>query len=395
MSTNINRHQAGATVAGEKTGGQFKQKSRTAPSGFALGGSGGGECPTHGNEPMYRSPERAVLDGDQCTCPVAEVSYIEAEPRTLEWVERDVLLTPRHRKPQDISREAEVAPEFRHVSMEDTGEAFTVEPKGYEAEDGVPPKEYRHFDGDLYTPLRLTDVQACRGSEQAHEHLDANPSRLANIATRSHVYSAHDYGSAEELREAVQRSADKYLVIDGKMWQKTAEPVYTVSTFGLGGNHGGTGLMVSEPRNPLSHDRRIRDDNTFTLDEFEEAKAHALKVALGRGDTKSVALIEKQAPVATVSPTRPWKHPVPPKRLTGFTRPHEIGWEMRDDYATYKKALRDLKVKIAQEAPEALYTDDEGRGRVDFTLLTEGVQSDYAELVKRTHELRSPLEDEF
>ena len=33
------RHQAGATVAGEKTGGQFKAAARTAPSGAALTGS--------------------------------------------------------------------------------------------------------------------------------------------------------------------------------------------------------------------------------------------------------------------------------------------------------------------------------------------------------------------
>lgn len=35
--TNISRHQAGATVAGEKTGGQFKAGERTSPDGGALG----------------------------------------------------------------------------------------------------------------------------------------------------------------------------------------------------------------------------------------------------------------------------------------------------------------------------------------------------------------------
>ena len=35
--TNINRHQAGTTVAGEKTGGQFKAGERTQASGAALG----------------------------------------------------------------------------------------------------------------------------------------------------------------------------------------------------------------------------------------------------------------------------------------------------------------------------------------------------------------------
>lgn len=37
MSTNTNRHQAGALVAGEKTGGQFKAGERTPASGAALG----------------------------------------------------------------------------------------------------------------------------------------------------------------------------------------------------------------------------------------------------------------------------------------------------------------------------------------------------------------------
>ena len=36
MSTNINRHQAGATVAGEKTGGQFKAGERTSADGNAF-----------------------------------------------------------------------------------------------------------------------------------------------------------------------------------------------------------------------------------------------------------------------------------------------------------------------------------------------------------------------
>ena len=40
--TNINRHQAGATVAGEKTGGQFKAGARTAADGSSLGAPGGG-----------------------------------------------------------------------------------------------------------------------------------------------------------------------------------------------------------------------------------------------------------------------------------------------------------------------------------------------------------------
>ena len=36
--SNISRHQAGATIAGEKTGGQFKAGERTAADGGALGG---------------------------------------------------------------------------------------------------------------------------------------------------------------------------------------------------------------------------------------------------------------------------------------------------------------------------------------------------------------------
>ena len=394
MSMSISRHQAGATIAGEKTGGQFKASKRTSADGAALMG-GEGVCAIHGNEPLFRSPEYASQSRDGCTCPVASVEHIETMPEALNWVERDVLLTPRHRNPQDITREAEVSAAFRSVSREDTGEAFTVAPQDYEAQDGVPPQEYRHFDGELYTPLRLTDVQSCRGDERQFEHLEATPDRLADLAVRHHRGFGHEFGSVEELSDSVQKNADQYLVIDDRLWKRSSEPIYTVSTFGTGHNHGGTGFMVSDSSREPSYDGRIRKDNVFTMDEFDAAKAYALKVARGRGDTESAASIERRTPHLTLSPNRPWSHPVPPKRLTGLTRPYDIDWEKREDYATYERVLRDMKVKIAQEAPEAIYTDEQGRRRVDFSLLTEGAQEDYATFVKKTHELRAPLADEF
>ena len=59
----------------------------------------------------------------------------------------------------------------------------------------------------------------------------------------------------------------------------TSVPFYTISTFGLGSNHGGTGLFVS-------YDKWKHKE--FDALHGKEAVEKATKIALGRGDTDSV-----------------------------------------------------------------------------------------------------------
>lgn len=96
-----------------------------------------------------------------------------------------------------------------------------------------------------------------------------------------------EYRGEDTSREAVvklaRNSMKGYILVDGELYSQTAEPRYVINTFGLGHNHGGTGMFCEYHYNP-----NIRKDNYFSALQGEQAVAHANKVAAGRGDTKDV-----------------------------------------------------------------------------------------------------------
>ncbi|MHA3724200.1 hypothetical protein ACXR2T_10010 [Leucobacter sp. HY1910] len=376
--SNMKRQAAGAKQAGVSVGGQFAASQKTEASGAGL------------LAPLAHEPAEGV---------------VVSEPFTVKWTERNVLPSPRHRKPRDIERRFEMDAEVRSVAREDTGEAFQM--SEFISGSGNLDFEVRHYDGELYRPMVAGDIWSYTNTTMeppylnATDRLEATPERIRDQLTRlernwdeggyeyEYVTSPYQEGddSEEGAREMVQAEIDGYLAIDGELWQKTEEPTYYVSTFGMGGNHGSTALFLSAKHTP-SGDNLNRKDNVFTLDEFEEAKAYALGVARGRGDTDSIRSIENHQPIA-VPRDRPWRHPVSAERLSGRSREY-IG----DDLASNERALTDLKSRIKQ-IDGAVYTDDEGRQRVDFSRFTDSVQSDYKALNKRIRSLRVPLDDEF
>ena len=89
-----------------------------------------------------------------------------------------------------------------------------------------------------------------------------------------------------------REEAKRYLLIDGAVWGESGEPRYVVNTFGLGHNHGGTGLFVDEYYNP-----NIAASNYFSALDGDKAVAYANKVAERRGDTNDVGKFEKMIEV--------------------------------------------------------------------------------------------------
>lgn len=73
-----------------------------------------------------------------------------------------------------------------------------------------------------------------------------------------------------------------FLIIDGIVWEACqGEPLYVVWTFGFGGNHGSTALLIdTQVRGSLS--------THFRADQYETAVARALEVARARRDDESV-----------------------------------------------------------------------------------------------------------
>ena len=98
--------------------------------------------------------------------------------------------------------------------------------------------------------------------------------------------------SREVLMKKYRDEAKRYLLIDGAVWGETGEPRYVVNTFGLGHNHGGTGLFVREYYN-----ENIPASNYFSALDGDKAVSYANKVAERRGDTNDVGKFEKMIEV--------------------------------------------------------------------------------------------------
>ena len=128
----------------------------------------------------------------------------------------------------------------------------------------------------------------------------------SEIEYKSRSFSEHVYENDErpyvegvsvitaDTREQCIRNiismAKDYLIFDGKVWVLSSLPYYGIMTYGLGHNHGGTSLLIQW----TSYDTIGYDD--YLADQKEQAFAHAIKVAEGRGDTEYVPEI-KESPL--------------------------------------------------------------------------------------------------
>ena len=154
--------------------------------------------------------------------------------------------------------------------------------------------DYRLYNGCLYKALRVSygaavsDCYAEPGST-FREDMKCTAYRAHKIPSGSeYVSSPGDEpimlcSDREVIEKAMQDEADNMLFFDGKLWRTAAEPVYEIITFGLGHNHGGTGMFISNGYNP-----NISAKNYFNALQREEAIAYANKTALNRGDTDDV-----------------------------------------------------------------------------------------------------------
>ena len=84
-------------------------------------------------------------------------------------------------------------------------------------------------------------------------------------------------------RDKIQEQALNYLIFNGEIWERTGEPMYEVVTFGLGHNHGGTSMFVTN-----CYNENVGYKNYFNALHRKEAIEYARQVAAKRGDTDSL-----------------------------------------------------------------------------------------------------------
>ena len=201
------------------------------------------------------------------------------------WIkyEEKYLPTPRCRKYRYRECEEFIYVNLKEVPMGDLKLAF--EDNSYEGKGMI-----YFYKGKLWSKVKvnsslMTDLQE-RG-KNVYTALDYLVYCQEHCST--YFFFAWDrerYGkdtSREAVVKVAKSSMKGYILVDGELYGQTAEPRYVINTFGLGHNHGGTGMFCEYHYNP-----NIRKDNYFSALQGDQAVVYANKVASGRGDTKDV-----------------------------------------------------------------------------------------------------------
>ena len=164
----------------------------------------------------------------------------------------------------------------------------------------------RRYKGKLYRPIRHGYGSAiARSFVKPKERIAQEMEWYQNC--KRFVYLGCTEGKSFDAEKAIvvgdeylaqfheaKKYAKKFVVFKGVLWERTEEPLYTYTTFGLGNNHGGTGFFIRYGRQVRS-DRKIY----WHADEREAAVNAALKAATGRGDTESVPMIKNAKELIT------------------------------------------------------------------------------------------------
>jgi hypothetical protein len=157
-----------------------------------------------------------------------------------------------------------------------------VQPWNHDLQDF--PIEYRLFEGRLWTKFDVMDClprpQVRGGTDYSYPML---PDHFDNRWNKPDSRPSDGRGTRlEEMQRIYEKFAD-FIIIEGQVWRTTGEPRYYVVTLGLGRNHGGTHISLTQ-----GHNSNISNDRYFNLLELNKAADLATGVALDRDDTNSL-----------------------------------------------------------------------------------------------------------
>lgn len=96
------------------------------------------------------------------------------------------------------------------------------------------------------------------------------------------------YETREDVIKRLNKDLGQYIHTDmGLLFKRIDKPYFNICWFGIGGNHGGTGLLISYSKNPK---RVISKSNgtCFSITDFESAYNKAVEIATNRGDNLSI-----------------------------------------------------------------------------------------------------------
>lgn len=168
--------------------------------------------------------------------------------------------TPRHRKLRSREMDGSVEVDIPEADSIDAPVAFITH-----SFDEI--CDIRMWNGCLWSPVMVS-----LNGIKDYSSID----RLVSDLERPNGSST--YENQETATISISERAVKYMILDKKVWKTTDEPVYTIHTFGMGNNHGGTGLSIT----------KCCTAYLFNALEYEAARKAMNKVAESRGDSRYI-----------------------------------------------------------------------------------------------------------
>lgn len=247
------------------------------------------------------------------------------------WNMQKYLPTKRHRKLRERYVKNNVDVEIKEVTENEFPVAFIVHDyktvyenaKCYDDFNGngeykMFSEEIRTYDGKLYMPVRVTHGAAISLCFEPLEYIKKQIEMYGNfIIAQKEIWKPFSEGGEEFTEESIIKEydiadcqkiifdrAENYILYSGKVWETCGEPMYNITTFGLGHNHGGTGFFIQYCYNP-----NISNKNYFNALEREKAIAYGKKVAADRGDTDSVDRMGKYDIIEVLMPEMVHRNP--------------------------------------------------------------------------------------
>lgn len=196
---------------------------------------------------------------------------------TIKVHHTEMVTPPRCRKPRPQEGESEITVSIREVSTEAAPVAFVV--SEYDRE----PRKVRTYCGKLYR-----QVQDRQTSYMETNQRDENrPFWLNQTAEQCNwqwliVWGYNWEWTRQQHKENATKRAANYIIVDGEVYEHTGEPYYSVTCFGLGNNHGGTGFFVG-----WADYRDRKAIWGMTAADKSAAIEKGVQIALRRGDTAS------------------------------------------------------------------------------------------------------------
>lgn len=196
---------------------------------------------------------------------------------TIKVHHTEMVTPPRCRKPRPQESESEITVNIREVSAEAAPVAFVV--SEYDQE----PRKVRTYCGKLYRQVQGRQPQ----DREANRRDENRPLWLNQTAAQCNwqwlITTGYYRGwTLQQRKEDAAKRAANYIIVDGEAYERTGEPYYSVTCFGLGCNHGGTGFFVGWAD---SRDRKAIWG--MTAADKHAAIEKGVQIALRRGDTES------------------------------------------------------------------------------------------------------------